>query len=394
MGQHERVAVRQAGAAQAAGPRRLERARRRRCCRPRASSAEAVAAVVAAPAAAAARCCCSSCSCAACRRTCSCRRSSARSRRSTAEEKLTKADLKLDPNQKEQVDDKVAGGHRSSSRRRRRATKVEKGTPVAVLVAVGTGKVNVPDIVGQDRRRRRQGAAREGAHARPGLAAAGRPRRARSSRQIPAAGEVVKAGTPVNIFYRRPGRRREQEEERREGRQEGRRPAARGGGGGGGGGDEAAADIIVPAIGKDDTSTPTPRRSPTSASSRSSPSSSTTRQPGTLFATDPPGGTKVAPKSKVKVLVSVGQPQVIYTNGKNILRLNGANGAKLDPVATSPDDEARPDLGRRRRARRLHRRRARDAQGPHEEERGRGAAHAGRRASSPTSRGRRPPTAT
>ena len=48
------------------------------------------------------------------------------------------------------------------------------------------------------------------------------------------------------------------------------------------------------------------------------------------------------------LLVSVGQPQVVYTNGKNILRLNGANGAKLDPVATSPDDEEHPDLGRRR----------------------------------------------
>jgi hypothetical protein len=41
----------------------------------------------------------------------------------------------------------------------------------------------------------------------------------------------------------------------------------------------------------------------------------------------------------VKLLVSVGQPQVVYTNGKNILRLNGANGAKLDPVATSPDND-------------------------------------------------------
>ena len=63
---------------------------------------------------------------------------------------------------------------------------------------------------------------------------------------------------------------------------------------------------------------------------------------GTPFATDPPGGTKVANGAKVKVLVSAGQPEVLYTNGKNILRLNGATGAKLDPVATSPEDEQDP----------------------------------------------------
>ena len=59
-------------------------------------------------------------------------------------------------------------------------------------------------------------------------------------------------------------------------------------------------------------------------------------KPGTPFGTDPPGGTKVATGAKVKVLVSVGQPQVVYTNGKDILRLNGATAAKLDPVATRP----------------------------------------------------------
>ena len=63
----------------------------------------------------------------------------------------------------------------------------------------------------------------------------------------------------------------------------------------------------------------------------------------------------MATGAKVKVLVSVGQPQVVYTNGKDILRLNGATAAKLDPVATSPARRGRPDLDRRRRARRLHR---------------------------------------
>ena len=65
-------------------------------------------------------------------------------------------------------------------------------------------------------------------------------------------------------------------------------------------------------------------------------------KPGTPFGTEPPGGTKVATGAKVKVLVSVGQPQVLYTNGKDILRLNGATAAKLEPVATGPGKEVDP----------------------------------------------------
>ncbi len=50
----------------------------------------------------------------------------------------------------------------------------------------------------------------------------------------------------------------------------------------------------------------------------------------------------MATGAKVKVLVSVGQPQIVYTNGKDILRLDGATGAKLDPVSTSPGDDVDP----------------------------------------------------
>ncbi len=109
-----------------------------------------------------------------------------------------------------------------------------------------------------------------------------------------------------------------------------------------GGGDKAAAaDIIIPAIGKDDLNAyakkvadlgivPKVRKEFNDAPK------------GTLFATDPPGGTKVAAKSTVTLLVSVGQPQVVYTNGKNILRVNGANGRPLEPVASGPSEETNP----------------------------------------------------
>ena len=56
------------------------------------------------------------------------------------------------------------------------------------------------------------------------------------------------------------------------------------------------------------------------------------------------GGTEVKPKSQGHVLVSIGQPDVVFTNGKNILRINGATGGKFEPVAE--------DLGRGERTRR------------------------------------------
>ena len=64
-----------------------------------------------------------------------------------AEKKLTKAELKLDPNKKEKVDDKAAPGQ-VLEQTPAAGTKVEKGTPVAILIAVRSGKVNVPKITG------------------------------------------------------------------------------------------------------------------------------------------------------------------------------------------------------------------------------------------------------
>ena len=66
-------------------------------------------------------------------------------------------------------------------------------------------------------------------------------------------------------------------------------------------------------------------------------------KPSTPFGTtSPEPGTKVAKGAKVKVLVSVGQPQVVYTNGKDIMRLDGRDGGQLDPVARAPQEEEDP----------------------------------------------------
>ena len=255
-----------------------------------------------------------------------------------AEKKLTDADLKLDPNKKEELSDKAKPGT-ILEQTPAAGEKVEKGTLVATLVAVSSGKVNVPNIVGLT-----AADAEKALRAKNLTLGQASPQpidpKGKISSQIPAADEVVKAGTPVNIFYpdpadaankkknadkakkdgkgggarrcRRRRRRRRRQRTSSSRRSRGAKLDAYA---------KKAADLgIVPVVVKQFNDAP----------------------PGTPFATEPPGGTKVAAKSKLRVLVSVGQPQVVYTNGKNILRLNGATGGKLDPVATSPEDEEDP----------------------------------------------------
>jgi beta-lactam-binding protein with PASTA domain len=254
-----------------------------------------------------------------------------------AEKKLTNADLKLDPNKKEALNDKATPGT-ILEQTPAAGTKVEKGTPVAILVSVKSGKKNVPNIVGLT-----ASDAEKALRAKDLTLGQASPQpvdpKGKISSQIPAAGEVVKAGTPVNIFYPDPADAANKKKQKDKG--DGKGAAGGAGGGGAGGGAAAAADIVVPAIDGAKLDAYAKKAAdlgivPVVAKKFND------APPGTPFATEPPGGTKVAAKSKLRVLVSVGQPQVVYTNGKNILRVNGATGGKLDPVASSPEDEEDP----------------------------------------------------
>jgi beta-lactam-binding protein with PASTA domain len=252
-----------------------------------------------------------------------------------AEKKLTAADLKLDPNKKEELNDKATPGT-ILEQTPAAGTKAEKGTPVAILVSVKSGKKDVPNIVGLT-----AGDAEKALRAKELTLGQASPQpidpKGKISSQIPAAGEVVKSGTPVNIFYPDPADAANKKKQKDKADKGGKGGAAGAGAAGGG----AAADIIVPAINGAKLDAYAKKAADlgivpvVSKQFNDAP-------PGTPFATEPPGGTKVAAKSKLRVLVSVGQPQVVYTNGKNILRLNGATGGKLDPVASSPEDEEDP----------------------------------------------------
>ena len=118
-----------------------------------------------------------------------------------AEEKLAAAKLTLDPAQKKQLDTKVPPGT-VIGQTPKAGTKTQKGRMVAVLVAIASNDVDVPNIVGLT-----AGDAEKALRAKNLTLGRASPHpidpAAKISSQIPAATEAVKRGTPVDIFYPR-----------------------------------------------------------------------------------------------------------------------------------------------------------------------------------------------
>ena len=256
-------------------------------------------------------------------------------------------------------------------------TKVEKGEPVSILIAVGSGKIDVPNIVGL-KLDEAEKALREKSLTLGQASPQPADPEGKISSQIPAEGEIVKAGAPVDIFYPDPASEGEARATRRATarvteRAEAREASEKGGG-------EGAADIIVPAIAKGDTLDAYAKKLGDLGIVPVVSKQFNDAKPDTPFGTNPPGGTKVATGAKVKVLVSVGQPQIVYTNGKDILRLDGATAAKLDPVSTAPGDDVDPTWTADSERVAYSDDGPRDAQGHHEEELRAGADHARGRA--------------
>jgi beta-lactam-binding protein with PASTA domain len=253
-----------------------------------------------------------------------------------AEKKLDKANLKLAAQPKTKVvADKPPGtviGQTPAA-----GKKVQKNSEVEILIAVGTGKVAVPKIVGltaadADKALRAKGLTLGQASPQ------GTDPAKKISSQIPAAAEVVTKGTPVNIFYQDP---KAAEAENKKNGGAGGAAGAGGGGGGGGGGGAAGAAAVVPAI----AGAKLDAYAQTAASATLVPTVQRvfSAQPvGAVIATDPPAGTKVAGGAPVKVLVSAGFPEMAYDNGQDVLLVNGANGKKLPAIANGPNLEKDP----------------------------------------------------
>ncbi len=250
-----------------------------------------------------------------------------------AEETLTKSDLKLDPSQKTQVDDKAPAGS-VIDQTPKEGEEVKKGATVTVLIAVGSGKVDVPDLAGLTATEADK-ALREKQLTLGSASPTDATPEAKIATQIPAAKEIVQSGEPINIFFEDPTAAANRDKDGK-GKEDKPGEADDGAGSGNGADGAGGAKITVPPVGKDDVETyakkaadlgivPNPTRRFDDA------------PVGQLVAVIPEPGTEVKKGAKVQLVVSAGQPQVIFTNEKDILRVNGANGQKLDPIAD--DDE-------------------------------------------------------
>jgi beta-lactam-binding protein with PASTA domain len=252
-----------------------------------------------------------------------------------AEQAITEAGLRLAPGAKEKVDGKVPPGTVLSQTPKAGET-TEEDSEVSILVAVGTGKVAVPDVTGKSPADTEK-ALREAGLTLGQVTPQPLDPKAQVKSQIPAPKEVLREGAPVDVFMVVPGAGKDGKPGTDDDKAGGDAPAAARGGGGGGEGEpvkvpavegaaqdayaQKAADLgLVPAVKKvfDES------------------------EPATVFRVDPKPGTEVEPGSTVTLFVSAGFPELAFDNDKDILLVNGADGAKLDPIAKGPQDEHDP----------------------------------------------------
>jgi len=202
--------------------------------------------------------------------------------------------------------------------------EAEEGDAVTIEVAVGTGRDKIPDLVKL-----------KAAEAEAALDEAGFTIGATDPRldpgyivtaQIPEAGEVRPAGTPVNLFLEPAPRKRGKG---RGGAAGGAAAGGAGGGGGGGGGK----GLVVPALEgvslregiaalRDDGLVRGAVRRAISTERR-----------GTVLRSVPPEGAPAKPGQAVRLVVSAGYPRLAIGDGDRVLTVGGAGGAAPRTVA-------------------------------------------------------------
>ena len=256
-----------------------------------------------------------------------------------AQKKLTEAGLKLAAAPKEQTDKKAPAGS-VIGQTPAAGEKAEKGEQVSVLIAVGDGKITVPKVVGMKLAEAEAALRDKGLTVGKTAPTPPDPEGTIES-QIPAENEIVKEGAPVDIFFADPNGKGKGKDPKAAGGAGAAGAAAGGGGGGGAGGGGGEKDIVIPAIEGaevDDYAAKIADMELVPQTKRVFDASPA----GTLFATEPPGGTKAAAGDKVTLKVSAGFPQLAFDDDKNIQLVNGATGKRLDPIANSPARERDP----------------------------------------------------
>lgn len=200
---------------------------------------------------------------------------------------------------------------------------VKKGSAVSVVYAVGSGEAVVPKLAGLTLEQA-DGALRKASLQKGALSIQPPDLKAKIASSLPAAGERVKAGTAVDLFF-------EKDKAGATG------PAGVDADGDGKPDKPAAGEIAVPEI------------KPPAADGYAKvldkaglvPGEPERRideaKPGTVFATEPPVGTKVAAGTKVTMLVSAGFPRFAFDDDKNVLLASGASGKRISPAVAKTD---------------------------------------------------------
>ncbi|HET8758340.1 MAG TPA: PASTA domain-containing protein [Solirubrobacteraceae bacterium] len=249
-----------------------------------------------------------------------------------AEKKLTEAELEVAPKTEEKVTEDAKPGT-VIGQDPPAGEEAEKGSAVTLQVAIGTGKVTVPDITGKTASEAEQ--ALRKAKLTLGQASPQPLDPAKEiSTQIPEAGQVVEEGKPVDIFFAEAGAGN------------GGDGNGGGAGGGGGGGGDGGADVTIPAIDGAATEEYAQKISDLKLVPETRTAFSEAKA-GTLFDTDPKAGETAKEGDTVTLLVSGGFPSLVFDNDEDVLRVNGASGAKLPPIAKGTglekDPTASPD---------------------------------------------------
>ncbi|MGH2943005.1 MAG: PASTA domain-containing protein, partial [Solirubrobacteraceae bacterium] len=196
----------------------------------------------------------------------------------------------------------------------------KKGAPVTVEIAVSRQETTVPKLAGQtlaeaDRSLRRRNLTKGALSVQPP------DPKLEIASTIPAAGERVKEGTPIDLFFLDP-----------KAKAAGRKAAGGGAAAVAGAGGSGPKDIEVPEIDPPDQQgygavlakaglvPGDPERRISDAAA------------GTVIATDPPVGTKLAKGATVKMIVSAGFPRIAFDNDANVLLASGATGKRIAPA--------------------------------------------------------------
>ena len=233
-----------------------------------------------------------------------------------AEQALTKAELKLAPAPKQEVSTDARPGT-VISQTPAAGEKAEKGSEVAVLIAIGDGNATVPKITGL----KLAGAekALRGAKLTVGQITPQPPDpEGTIESQIPAAGDVVPTGMPISVFFGRPA-----SPESMKSQQE--KNAAK----------KAAKKAVggpVPAVKPGTTAAALSQQVAALGIVPKTVNAYNKAKRGTVFATDPSAGTKLEAGDTLRLFVSAGLPQLTFDNGENVLLVDG-NAKPLDSIA-------------------------------------------------------------